>query len=190
VEIIVRAIAVHQSQCLLQLVDASTPDAGVHHQAEHAVGRQHRQQGAQARVRIGQVMQHAAAVDVVEWREPEHRQVEQRAVQPLDVVQATLLRALLRDRQARLAEVQMHDLGIGVAQLLGQEDRAVARAASGNQYPKALPERLPSGKPVMVDHRQRIEPGADQPLAFVGRIARRIGQCLVLGAYLRQVRGV
>ena len=76
------------------------------------------------------------------------------------------------------------------AQLFGQEDRAVARAAPRNQHSEALPERLPAGKTVMVEHWQRIEQGADQPLAFVGGIARRVGQCLVLGAYLGQVGGV
>ena len=55
-----------QAQRVLQHVDAGAAVRRIDHQPETAAGRQHRQQRAQALRRIGQVMQHAAAVDVVE----------------------------------------------------------------------------------------------------------------------------
>ena len=69
-----------QPQRFLQHIDAGAAVRRINHQPQPAARRQHRQQRAQSLRRIGQVMQHAAAVDVVEWPQPRSRQVQQRAL--------------------------------------------------------------------------------------------------------------
>ncbi len=97
------------------------------------------------------------------------------------------MRALLRNRDAGLALVQMHDVRVGVFELLGQKNRRVAGAAAGHQRPEAMLKRLPAGKAVVVDHRQVFQPCLHQPLVVVLRIARRVGQGFVLASDLGQV---
>ena len=63
--------AVDQAQCLLHLVHAGAPILSIDHDAQRATVLEHRQQRAQTGVGIFQVMQYAAAVDVVELSEIE-----------------------------------------------------------------------------------------------------------------------
>jgi hypothetical protein len=140
---------------------------------------------AQALIRIGQVMEDAAAIDVVEGREREGRQIEHRMAQPLDVVETANARALLRNRGAGLAQVQVDERCIGVLELLGQVDGGVPGAAAGNQGPEPLSEGLAAAEAVVADHGQVFEPRRDQPLAFVLGIARRIGKRFVLDMMAR-----
>ena len=83
----------------------------------------------------------------------------------------------------------MHDLGVRMAQLFRQKYGRVAGAAARHQRTKALPERLLSGKTIVIDHRQIIEPGLDEPILLVERVTRRVRQFFVLLANLRNVVG-
>src|SRR3546814_6963079 len=59
---------------------------------------------------VFQMVQHAAAVDVIPRARRERARIEQRSAQETDVAEAADLRPLARDRLARLGEVEMHPL--------------------------------------------------------------------------------
>jgi hypothetical protein len=152
-QLVVVDAAIGQAQQCLHLVDGGAADAGIHHQADRPARRQRAAQGAQAGVRVGQVMQHAGAVDVVEGAQPQRGDVEDRLLHPADVVELADGRAPLGDRDAGRTQVEVDDFGIGVPELLGQVDGGVAGAAAGHQRAESLREGLAAGEAVMVDHR-------------------------------------
>ena len=58
--------AIHQPHQRLHLVDAGPAGRAVHHQAYRALRREHAAQRQEARIGVGQVVQHTTAIDVVE----------------------------------------------------------------------------------------------------------------------------
>ena len=69
---------------LLQHVDAGPPIGRVHHEVHRAVGLEHVAQRAQPRIRIGEMVQHAGADDLVE-RLPELADALDRELMDLEV---------------------------------------------------------------------------------------------------------
>ena len=106
---------------------------------------------------------------------------------PADICQAPDLRTRTGDGDAGLAQVQMHDLGVAMFELLGQINGRVARAATGHQRPETVAEGLLSGEAVMVDHGQVVQPCLCEPRALVFRVAGGIRQSLVLASHFGKV---
>src|SRR6185312_11365947 len=100
--------------------------------------------------RVGQVVQHAGAVDVVELADIHGRQVEQRAGVEGDVAQAADTGASLADLARGGRQVEIDDLAgaAPVGQLLGQHDAGVAGAAAGHQGAERPVEVQPAGEQV------------------------------------------
>ena len=178
------------AQQLLQGIDAAPAILAVEHHAHTAVGLQDAGQRAHAGGRVGQVMQHAGAVDVVELADRHRRQVEQRTGQELDVAQAPRLGAGLADLARGGREVEIDDLARAapVDHLLGHHDAGIAGAAARHQGAERPREIEPPGEQVVVDLEKVARRAGDQADRFVARVARRIGQRLVLGANIIQRR--
>ena len=178
------------AQQLLQGIDAAAAILAVEHHAHAAVGLQDARQRAHAGGWFGQVMQHAGAVDVVELADRHRRQVEERAGQELDVAQPARLGARLADLARGGREVEIDDLARAapVDQLLGQHDAGIAGAAARHQGAERPDEIQPAGEQVVVDLEDVARRAGDQPDRLVARVARRIGQRLVLGANVIQRR--
>jgi len=60
--------------------------------------------------------------------------------------------ALAGDFHCGPADVEVHDLGVEPAQLLGQEHGAVAGAAAGHEHAEAVVEAASAAKAVVIDH--------------------------------------
>src|SRR6185295_6585584 len=144
-----------------------------------AVGAQ-RQQRGHAGFRVLEVMQHPAAVDVVENAEIAAGQRKKRAVDPSDVAQLADSSPFPRNFVAPGADVDMDDFRVGLTQLLGQIDRSVAGAGARNENAESAVETAPATETVLVDHRQIVQPGADDPRLLFRGFAQRIGVALVL----------
>ena len=172
------------AQHLLQGVDAAAAVFAVEHHAHAAFRREHAGQRPHAGSRIGQVVQHAGAVDVVELADRHRRQVEQRGGHEIDVAQAAGLGAGLADlaRGGRDVEIDHFARAAPVGHLLGQHDAGVAGAAAGDQGPERPDEFQPAGEQVVVDLEDVARGAGDQPDRLIARVARRIGQRLVLRA--------
>ena len=171
----------HAQQCL-QLVDAGATVEPVHENRHRTVVREHRQQCLEARIGIGEVVQDTDAVHVVEAAEVEPRQIEQRGLHEADAPVIAVDRgAPSRDVDRRTAHVEVDDLGVGVAQLVGEEDAAVAGTSACDQYPEARVEPGLAAKAVVVEDVQVVEPRGDDPHALLLGIAWRIRVALVLG---------
>ncbi len=97
--------------------------------------------------------------------------------------------ALAGDVHCGPADVEVHDLGVEPAQLLGQEHGAVAGAATGDQHAEAVVEAASAAKAVVIDHAQVVEPRADEPHTFILGLAFRIRKALVLALDLRILGG-
>src|SRR4029079_12014592 len=69
---------------------------------------------------------------------------------------------------------------VQVGELLGQHDAGIARAATGNQRAESAAVVEPARKQVMVDLEDVGGRAGDQADGFVARVARRVGQRLVL----------
>ena len=128
------------------------------------------------------MVQHAAAIDVVELAEPEPRQVEQRLAAEADIREAPGLGARGGDRQRLRGAVEaQHVAGTsGGGQLLGQHDRAVAGAAAGDERVQRPRPRSGRAEHPVVDLAQVARAADDQAPRLLARIARRIGIGLVL----------
>ena len=129
-----------QAKRILQHVHASAAMRRIHHQPEAATARQHRQQRAQSFRWIGQMMQHATAIDVVERTKSGAGQVQQRALLPDDVGQPSHGSTCLSDLQRRSGTVQPgHAARTTLARhMLGQHDGRVASATAGDQGAQGL----------------------------------------------------
>ncbi|KFB69296.1 MAG: hypothetical protein CAPSK01_001042 [Candidatus Accumulibacter vicinus] len=68
---------VDHAQQFLHLVDAGAAGSRIQHQGDRAIGLENGAQRLQTGIRIGQVMQHATAIDVVERLQRQAGQVEQ-----------------------------------------------------------------------------------------------------------------
>ena len=88
-------------------------------------------------------------------------------------------------------QVEIDDLARAapVDQLLGQHDAGIARAAARDQGAKGPVEVEPAGEEVVIDLEDVARRAGDQPHRLLARVARRIGQRLVLGANLVQRLG-
>ena len=176
-----------QAQRVLHHVDAGAPVRRIDHQPEPAAGRQHRGQRAQPLGRVGQVMQHAAAIDVVERSQPGAGKIKQRAGLPKNISQPA-------DRGAGLGQLQRaggavepgHRPGAPRGrQLLRQHQCAVAGPAAGDQRVQRLGGRAARAKNPVVDLAQVSRAAHHQPARLVPRVALRVGECLVLRRKLR-----
>ena len=132
------------------------------------------------------MMQHAAAIDVVELPEPEAGQVEQRSRQERDGAEPAHLGALFRHRARGLGEIEIDDLrrAARIAQMLRQHDQAIAGAAARHQRAERLREIARAGIEIVVELQQMAGRAFDQALRLLARVARRIGQELILLANL------
>nr|WP_232533166.1 MULTISPECIES: hypothetical protein [Ramlibacter] len=186
----VRLALVDQAHEVLHCIHVGTPIAAVDHQPHAPVLAQHLGQRAQARIGICQVVQDTEAGDVVEAADPQPGGVQQGAMDPAHArFQSPCAGPLARDVQARLADVQVDDLGVGIFQLRGQENRGVARAATGNQRPESLAEIPPPAEHVVVNLSEDV--GARQgetARTFRDRVARREWERFVEVAYLGVLR--
>ena len=139
-------------------------------------------QGFQAGGGVFQVVEHAAAVDVVEGAEA--FQFQQRAAMEADVGQAARFGAAFGDGAGGVGEIDVGDLGgdAGVGALLRQHDRAVSRASSGEEDAERFGEVQTAAEDVVVDLVQVSGGAGDQAAGLVARVAGGIGVGLVLGA--------
>jgi hypothetical protein len=171
-------------QQLLQGIDAAAPILAIEHHAHAAIGIEHARERAHAGGGIREMVEDARAVDVVELADRHRRQVEQRAGEEVDVAQAPRLGAALADLARGGRDVEIDDLAgaAPVGQLLGQHDAGIARAAARHQRPERPREVQPPGEQVVVDLEDVARGAGDQADRLIARIARRIGQRLVLGA--------
>ena len=166
----------------LQLVDAGAAVRRVDHHAEPAVGREPAAERAKAGGRVGQVVQHAAAIDVVVGRLAGRRRVEQRAVHEDDVAEAARLGAGHRDGARRAGAIEMHDRAGTAAfgELGGQHDRAVAGATAREQRPQRMRRRARRTEHPVVDLAEMARAADHEAPGLVARVARRIRVGLVL----------
>ena len=181
-----------QAQRFLQHIDAGAAMRRIDHQPQTAAWRQHRQQRAQPLGRVGQMVQHAAAIDVIEWSQPRARQIQQRTLLPDDVVQATRRGARLRDLQRCGGSVEPgHATRPPFAcHLLRQHDGGVAGAATGDERAQRLRHRTPGAEHPIVDLAQMAWAADDKPLRLIARIAARIGNASYCSASLASVASV
>ena len=127
------------------------------------------------------MVQHPAAIDVIERSQARPRQVQQRHRLP-NHRQSPRLRPRPRDRLCRRGPIQMsHPARPPIAsELLGQHDRAIAGAPAGHQ--RTQPGASRSGGPEypVVDLAQMTRAADHQPLGLVSRVPLRIGVGLIL----------
>ena len=152
----------------------------VDHQPDPAARRQRLRQRPEPGIRVGQVVQHAAAVDVVERAELRRRQ--QITGDKADRTQPARLRPRLGHGAAGLRHIQIGDLGraADIGQLNRQHDQPVAGAAAGHQRPERLRPVAPPAIEEMVDLDRMRGRALDQPLRLVGRVPLGVGIGLVL----------
>ena len=169
-------------------IDAGSAICAVDHQAHAAVVGEDSGERAQPGRRIGEMMEHAAAVDIVEGAETEIEigEIEQGADHETDVAELTRLGARLGDVGRGLRQVEMNDFAdpTGVAELLRQHDRPVAGTAAGDQRAerwRAGAEPPRPGEQIVIDLGQVTRRAGDQTFGFVRRVARGVRIALVLG---------
>ena len=118
---------------LLQHVDAGPSVRRVHHEVHRAAGRQHVAQGPQARVGVGEMMEHAGADDLIEGR-PQLADALDGELADLEIVELVLSLELLGVADAGRAEVDARHPGRRPAQgvlgrlrgpAAGDQDRVV-----------------------------------------------------------------
>ena len=172
-------------------IDAGATQGAVDHEADAAVGGEQAGEGLQAGRRVGQVVQHAAAIDVVERTEPGAGQVLDGQGPKFDVGEPPGLGPGFGDGARGPREVGvMHRAAVpGVGQLLGQHDGAVAGAAARHQGAEGAVEIAPAGEDEVVDLEDVAGRTGDQSPGLVGRVALGIGEGLVLGAHRIAVTG-
>ena len=160
----------------------------VDHQPQPAAGRQHGQQRGQPRRRVRQMVQHAAAIDVVERSKARPGQVKQRALLPHDVGQLAGGRACLGDGQRGGGAIQpCHAAGAASGrELLCEHEGGVAGSAPGDQRVQRAGRRTAGAEHKMVDLQQMAGTADDQPLRLIARVAAGIG----IGFILRRQLGV
>ena len=171
------------AQGALQLVDAAAAKAAVNPDAQAAQGLERVCEASQARRRIAQVMQDAAAVDVVEGAEVQASQILDRTAVEADVGQTAPLNPRLAGRTRGTRKVEIDNLSVvpaRIGQLLGEHDGSVAGAAAGHQGAKVLWQRA-AGEQIVTDLQQPAGGACDQAPALFGRIAGRVRIGLVLG---------
>ncbi len=166
----------------LRLVDAATPQRAIEHQPHAAIGRHRGGQCREPGGGIGQMMQHAAAIDVVEAAEIEARQIEQRAGMKADIAQATDLGAGFGDapRGCREIEIMNFRRAVPVGKVLRQQDRRIAGAPARDQRAKRQAKIPRAGEDIVIDLVQIAGRSVDQPGLFILRIAAGIGIGFVL----------
>jgi hypothetical protein len=173
-------------QRVLHHVDAGAAVWRIDHQADPTAGRKHRGQRGQSGRRIGQMVQHAAAIDVVERPQGRTGQVEQGSLLPGDVGQAAGLRTCLGDPQGGRGTVEPRDRARPFLRrhLLCQHQGAVAGAATGEQRVQGPVCGTGGAEDPVVDLLQMAGASDDQAFSFVARVAAGIGKRLVLGGKL------
>ena len=167
------------AQRVLQHVNAGAAVRGIDHQADAAAGREDAGQGAQTFGGIREVMQHAAAIDVVERAEAGLRKIEQGARLPLQREVARVGTGA-GDATRGFGSIEPGD-GAGAilgGELLRQHYGAVARAASGEEGAQSVLRPTSSEQPVF-DLAEMARAADDQPFGLVTGVARRIGERLV-----------
>ena len=181
-----------RAQGLLQLIDAAAAEGRIDHDTQPALRLQGGSEGGKTGIRVLQVMQHAAAVDVVEGAEAKPRQRQERAGLEAHVGQTAGGDARLGDGAGGAGEIEVDHLRLrrtGVLKLLRQHDGGVARAAAGDQRPEGTAEIELALEEIVVDLGQAARRAGDQPRLLVPRIAGRIGIGFVLGGEERIAHG-
>ena len=124
------------AQHVLHGIDTAAAIFAVQHHPEPTLGRQRCGQRVEAGLRIRQMMQHAAAVDVVVRPRRQPRQIEQRSGMETDVGEAAGLGARLGDGARRGREIEIYHLVMAAtgSQILRQMDQSVAGTAASHQH--------------------------------------------------------
>ena len=170
------------AQRVLHHVNAGAAMRRIHHQPHPAAGGQHGYQCAQSGCRIGQMVQHAAAVDVIEQSQAGAGQVQQRPLLPDDIGQFPSLCPALGDAQGGGGAIQPGHLARAVqaGHLLRQHDGGIAAAAAGNQGVQRLAGRPARAEHPVVDLPDVAGAADDQPFRFIARVAFWVGKGLIL----------
>src|SRR3972149_7556205 len=100
----------------------------------------------------------------------------------------THCRALFGNLHRRGANIDIHDLGIGIAQLLAKEYSRIARSAAGTQRPEILCKVPFPGEAIVVYAIEALNRGGVKTLFLIIWIAQRIRKILILLPYLRKIR--
>ena len=182
-----RVAGAQHFQHRLGVIDADASQRAIEHQPDPAGGIQDGFEGGEAGGRVLQMMQHPAAVDVVEGPQPQARQIEQRAGMKADIREAADLGPRLGDAARGGGEVEIVDVGgeIRIGEMLAQHDERVAGAPARHQHtertalaPFAGDE--PAAEDVVIDFLQMARRAFDQAGLVVLREALGIGIGLVL----------
>lgn len=148
---------------------------GVEHQPEAATRGEDREQCLQAGGGVRQMVQNAAAVDVVEGAKTGRREVEQAA--PLEIdLQAACLGTGACDGlgSCRAVEVGNTTRPPIACHMLGEHDGAVAGAAAGKKRTQRRATGASPGEHPVVDLSQMRWTADDEALRLVAGVARRV----------------
>ena len=137
------------------------------------------------------MVQHAAAIDVVEGTKPGAGQVLDGQGLKTDVGEPPGPGPGLGDgaRGPRQVRVKYPAPVPAIGQLLGQHDGAVAGAAARHQGQEGAAEIAAAGEDAVVDLKDVAGRAGDQALGLVGRVALGIGIGLILGAHAVVIAG-
>ena len=141
-----------------------------------------RRRAPQPGERVGQVVQHAAAIDVVEGAEAASGQIQQGAFDEADVVELARRRPGFGDAARGGAAVEPDHLArpLRPGEVLRQHDRAVAGAAARDEGAERRRGRAAGAEDPVIDLAQVARAADHQPLRFVARVAGGIGIGFVL----------
>ena len=146
-QLVLRRADAEQATVLLHHVDAGAAVRRIDHQVHRTLRAEHVAKRAQADVRVGQVMEHAGAHDLVE-RAPQFPDALDRELMEFEIVEVVLALQIARVAQAGLADVDGRDSRLGLAQRMAGRLR---RAAAGDQDLLVLPRLL--GRPHPMEQR-------------------------------------
>ena len=137
-QIRVRGAHPEQATILLHHVEAGSPVGSVDHQVQRAFGPKHVAQGAQTAVRVGQMVQHPGADDLVEGL-PELLHTLDRQLVQIEVREPVLALQLTRAAQADGADVDARNVRLGLDERVARRLRG---AAARDQDLPVSPRRL------------------------------------------------
>ena len=127
-QVVVGRTHAEETTVLLHHVDAGAAVRRIDHQVHRTLWTEHVTKGTETGVRVGQVVEHSGGHDLVE-RAPQLPDTLDRELMELEVAEVVLALEIARMPQARLADVDRGDSGLGLAQRMAGRLR---RAAAGN----------------------------------------------------------
>src|SRR6478736_4290834 len=101
------------------------------------------------------------------------------------VLQAASFNAFFRDFHGTGGEIDVYELRVGAAELMGEKNDGVARSAAGDQRAESMAKIAPTAVAVIIQRGEVVEHGEDEAPMLVVRIAQRVRVQLVLAADLR-----